>query len=302
MRIEDPIEPRLRWSGTIYVTAAAALWGISAVIAQSVFREGVPPLVVVELRLLLSVIALLPILLIWNRASLRVPKKAWPGILVLGVLGLAPIQGLYYVSLSFIGVGLAILLQYLAPALVVLYEAARGRAPLSSAKIAGLGLTLLGLALLVLTEGAALFRQQPLGMSLGLLNALFYAFYLIYSKRVVATVSRSTVHFYGTAIAALVIAFFVSPFEIVSSEYRDDQWIRFVVIAVLSVLIPFALFYRGIARIESWRAAITAMIEPIIAAVTAWIFLGETLSFKQWIGAVILLSAIAWLQHQEPEN
>ena len=73
-------------------------------------------------------------------------------------------------------------------------------------------------------------------------------------------------------------------------------------IALFSVLVPFALFYRGIARIESWRAAIAAMIEPLLAPVTARIFLGEVLSLKQWLGALLLLGGIAWLQRQAPNR
>jgi len=63
--------------------------------------------------------------------------------------------------------------------------------------------------------------------------------------------------------------------------------------------VPFGLFYRGLARLETWRVAITAMLEPVIAAVSAWLFLGEGLAPGQWVGAGLLLLGIGWVQWDE---
>src|SRR5687767_11983599 len=104
------------------VFAAALLWGTSATLARFVFRDHqVPALTVVELRLAIASILLWPWLALRRPAALRIARADWPYFLILGLFGVAAVQGTYYYSISRLGVGLSILIQYLAPALIVLY-------------------------------------------------------------------------------------------------------------------------------------------------------------------------------------
>src|SRR5262245_36521003 len=112
------------------ILTAAALWGSTATVARLVFRDyKVPPLTMVELRLLIATLLLLVWIVLRNRAALRVERRDWGYFLILGVFGVASIQATYYYSISRLGVALSILLQYLAPALIVLWQAARGQRP-----------------------------------------------------------------------------------------------------------------------------------------------------------------------------
>ena len=109
------------------VLAATFFWGTSATLARFMFRDlHVPPLTVVVLRLAISVAFLAPWLLWRRRESLRVRREDWGYFLLLGICGVAAIQCSYYYSVATLGVGLAILIQYLAPTLIVLYDALRG--------------------------------------------------------------------------------------------------------------------------------------------------------------------------------
>ena len=106
---------------------AAFLWGTSATLARFVFRDkGVPALTAVELRLLFAVAILGP-WLAWRRPqALRIARADLGYFVVLGLFGVAAVQGTYYYAISVLGVGLAILIQYVAPALIVAYAALRG--------------------------------------------------------------------------------------------------------------------------------------------------------------------------------
>jgi drug/metabolite transporter (DMT)-like permease len=259
----------------------------------------VPVLVVVELRLLFASLLLGAWMLVFRRRELVVPRAHWVRVVVLGLFGVATVQASYYKTVALVGVGLAILMQYLAPALVVLYDRVTGRAPLTRNKVVALGLALAGTALLVLADPRGMIRAQPLGIALGLVSAVCFAFYIVIGKEAVARLPQLTVNFYGFAIAALVWAFAVPPWRLATAGYSATQWGLFRAIAVFSVLVPFGLFYRGLARLEAWRAGLTAMLEPVIAALSAWAFLGEGLAPAQWLGAGLLLGGIAWMQWEE---
>src|SRR5262249_37648554 len=155
----------------------------------------VPPLTVVELRLLLSAI-LLGSWLAWRRPDrLRIARSDLKYFLVLGLFGLAAVQGCYYYSISVLGVGLSILIQYLAPSLIVMLDLARGR------RVGGLTLlavaaALGGTALLVGNLDPAALHARPLQWVVCFGATLSFAFFIVYSKRGLSRYAPETVLFH----------------------------------------------------------------------------------------------------------
>src|SRR5262249_45242096 len=109
--------------GRWLVFAATIFWAATATLARFVFRDRhVPPLTVVELRLSIAAIVLFAFLLVRRRDALRIQRGDIGYFVLLGLLGVAAVQGSYYYSISKLGIGLAILIQYLAPTLIVAFE------------------------------------------------------------------------------------------------------------------------------------------------------------------------------------
>ena len=255
-------------------------------------KHDIPPLTVVELRLSISVVILAAIFALFRPALFRIGRGDVLPLVILGTLGIAAVQGSYYTNVSWIGVGLAILLQYLAPTLVVAYEAlAQRRAP-SRLELAALLCATLGVALLVLADGAAVARANPKGILLGLASAGFFAFYIVYAKRLVTRISPFTVLFYGFLVAALFWMIFQPPWKIAAAHYDARTWALFLAIALGSALVPFGLFYAGLARLDASRAGIVALLEPIIAIGSSAWWLAEGLTWSQAAGAALILLGV----------
>lgn len=279
-------------TGFLCVVAATLLWGTSATLARWTMKHNVPPLVVVELRLAISVVLLAVIIAIARPALFRIARADVLPLVLLGTLGIAAVQGSYYTNVSWIGVGLAILLQYLAPVLVVAYEALVARRVPRPLELAAVACATVGVALLVLADGAAAARANPAGIALGLASALFFAFYIVYAKRLLARLSPFTVLFYGFLVAALFWMFFQPPWAIAAAHYDARAWGLFLVIALGSALVTFGLFYAGLARLDASRAGIAALLEPIVAiGSSAWL-LGEGLTLSQAAGAALILIGV----------
>ena len=270
---------------------AAAFWGTSATLARSVFRDlEVPPLMVVELRLLIASF-LLGAWLAWrDPAQLVVRRQDWGYFLILGVLGVATVQATYYISIARLGVGLAILLQYLAPSLIVAFQIARGRR-VAASTLGSVVAAVAGTALLVGVANPAATRASPLDWAIGFSSAIAFAFYVLYSKRGLDRYSPSTVLFYTFLIAAAVWAFLYPPWTILARHDPPQVWWRIAVLGVFSTLVPFSLFYAGLRRVPATEAGVLATLEPVVAVVSAWVFLGERLLPVQWAGAVLVLAA-----------
>jgi drug/metabolite transporter (DMT)-like permease len=289
----------MKRTGQWMVFGAAFFWGTSATLARTVFRDlHVPALTVVELRLFIASALLGPWLAIRHPEALKVRREDWPYFLLLGVFGVATVQGSYYYSISVLGVGLSILIQYLAPSLVVLYEVMRGHRLRRATLVAVVG-ALLGTALLVGNADAAKIHAAPWQWAVGFSAALWFAFYILFSKRGLTRYRPETVLFYTFVIAGTVWAFKTPPWKILAAGYGRTEWLLFLTLGVFSTLVPFSLFYGGLKRMRASEAGIVATLEPVVASVSAAWFLGEGLAPLQWLGAALVLTA-AVLASREP--
>jgi drug/metabolite transporter (DMT)-like permease len=280
-----------RAQGRLLVLAATVFWGTSATLARFVFRDrGVPPATAVALRLAIAV-TILGAWLAWRRpAALRVQRGDWPYLIVLGLFGVAAVQGTYYFAIARLGVGLAILLQYLAPALIVGFELLRGQRVPTRVWVSALA-AIAGTALLVRGVGQV-GRAIALGdWMVGFGAALAFAFYIVYSKRGLARYAPETVLFYTFLVAGVFWGCVTPPWRILAAGYGATLWLAFAALGVFSTLVPFVCFYAGLRRLPAAEAGIMATLEPVVAVVSAAVVLGEGLRPIQWLGAILVLAA-----------
>jgi DME family drug/metabolite transporter len=279
--------------GRLLVFSATILWGTSAALARFVFHERhVPALTVVELRLVIASIVLALYLSLRRPARLRVARGDWGYFATLGLLGVAAIQGAYYYSISALGVGLAILLQYLAPVLIVLYEFLRG-SRIRAHMVLAVAAAAFGTALVVGSVNPAAVHAKPLDWVIGFGQAFMFAFYIVFSKRGLERYAPETVLLYTFAIAAILWSIVTPPWRIVAAAYPAQLWWAFIALGLFSTLVPFSLFYAGLKHLTPSEAAIVATFEPVAAVLAAAIFLAEGLSLIQWIGAALVLAGAA---------
>jgi drug/metabolite transporter (DMT)-like permease len=280
-------------AGRWLIFGATFFWGTSATLARYMFRDyEVSPLTVVPLRLGISAILLGAWLALRNPGRLRISASDVPYFLVLGGIGLAGVQGSYYYTISVLGVGLAILLQYLAPTLIVIVDIARGRRVSPRTGLAVVA-ALAGTALLVGGIDPSSMSRHPLAWATGFGSAVLYAFYIVFSKRGLERYAPETALFYSMCVAAIVWSVITPPWRIAAAGYSAQLWGLFLLLALFSTLIPFTLFYAGLRRLPATQTGILATAEPVIAVGSAAVFLGEALGIQQNIGAALVLAASA---------
>lgn len=292
---------RHRTAGRWFVFAATVLWASTATLARFMFHaRAVDPLVVVELRLTIASVVLAAYLALFRRASLRIDPRDLPRFLLLGLLGVAAVQGSYYYSISKLGVGLAILIQYLAPALIVAFDLVRGK-PVGWTMILAVASALLGTLLLVGGVRVGQVEAAPLDWAISFYSAFAFAFYIMNSKQVLARYAPETVLLYTFVIAAVFWAFRNPPWVIAAAHYPAELWGLFVVLGLFSTLVPFTLFYLGLRRLPAAEAGVIATSEPLVAMITAAVFLGERLGPLQLVGAGFVLAAALLASRNKPE-
>jgi len=283
-------------SGYLYILIGTTLWGVSSVVAKSLFILGLPPEELVQIRLTLATVTLLLILLIFDRNRIVISWKDLPYFLVLGFVGVAGVQFTYYYTISKIHVGPAVLIQYLSPVWIALYAFLFQKEPLPKTRVAALLLALLGCYFTVGGYRLDLLRLNRIGIVSGLISSLFFSFYALYGEKGLKKYDPWTLILYGFGFGAVFYWTLISPMKVITGGYSFKIWMAFLYIAIFSTLIPFGFYFKGIERVRATRASITATWEPVVAGVTAYFALGEVLSPLQVVGGFGVIAAIVLLQ------
>ena len=287
---------RNEWKGYLYIFIGTTLWGISSVVAKSLFAVGLTPAQLVLVRLTLSTLVLLLFLLLFEPRKLLIRGRDLPYFLVFGSIGVAGVQFTYYFTISKINVGPAVLLQYLAPIWVTLYAFIFQREPVTRWKVFSLVLALFGCYLVMGGYQMDLFTLNRTGMVAGVISSLFFAFYSLYGEKGLTRYDPWTIIFYGFGFGAVLYWIVISPRDILAANYSLRVWLAFLYIALFSTLIPFGLYFKGIERVRATRASITSTWEPVVAGLTAYLALGEIMASLQIAGGLAVILAVILLQ------
>jgi drug/metabolite transporter (DMT)-like permease len=287
---------------------AATLWAVNGVISKVIIESGgIAAQRLTEVRTTAAFLLLAAALGVARPASLRLRRGELPMLLVFGVLGLAFVQWFYFEAISRLDIGVALLIQYIAPVLVALWARFAYHEAVRRRIWAALALSILGITLLVeLWNGLTL---DGLGVAAALGSAATFAVYILSAERAVARRDPVSLVCYGFLLASVFWAVLQPwtsfPVELVDESVSllgrlDDLslpvWLLMGWMVVLGTMVPFALLAASLRHIPASRAAITAMFEPVAATVFAYAWLGESLTAFQLIGALVVLAAIVLAQ------
>jgi drug/metabolite transporter (DMT)-like permease len=292
--------------GYLYIAIATFFWGVAASLGRAAFTGRLPglqalrpiePLILSQSRTTFSFLVFLPVLALsrgWRR--LRLPPVDMGKTFLLGILGVAASNYLYYRAIQRTNVATAIILQYTAPIWVLLYSVARGLQRPTLRRVASVGLAVSGIAMVIGLVGPGVLRLDAAGVTAALLASFSFAFYNIGGHSILARYDRWTVLLYTTLSAALFWMVVNPPWKIAAAHYSGGQWLFLAVFSMLSVLAPFSFYFAGLQHLEPTRAIVASCLEPVFSIVIAAIVLGEIMRPLQTAGIVMVLAAIVVVQ------
>jgi drug/metabolite transporter (DMT)-like permease len=295
--------------GYAMVLAAAALFAVNGTVSKVVLGSGISSIELTQVRSTGACLGFLAAVLLIRPASLRVTRRELAFLALFGVTGVAFVQWFYFLAIHRLPVGIALLIQYLAPLLVALFARYVLHEPVRRRIWLALGLALTGLALVVqVWEGLTL---SGAGVAAALGAALAYATYILMAEHETARIGRDpwSLSFYGFLFAAIFWAV-VHPVWRFPFERLDDSvsllgnladreapvWLFLLFVVIAGTMVTFALITSALRHVSATRVGIAAMFEPVAASVIAWAWLGETFGTAQLLGGAFVLTAILLAQ------
>lgn len=279
--------PRDEARGLVLVACSTLAYGVLPIFGKVAYAAGVRALPLLAWRYAIAA-ALIAVLDRSPRLPLRTRLRLWAvgGIFVFNSIA-------YFRALELIPASVTSLVLYTYPVLVALLAGAVG---LERLTLRGLLAALAAFAGCALTAGGAPAgeRLSGAGIAWALVAAVIYASYIVLSSRFGAGVPARTLAAHLSQVAAVVCTGAALASGGLALPAEPRAWLSVAGIGVVSTVVAMTTFLAGMALIGPTRASVLSSLEVIVTLVLAFVFLGERLSPAQWLGALLILGAVAW--------
>lgn len=257
-------------------------------------------------RMAIAGLILLPVLLLRNRASgagflgcLR-PQR-WLVFPAAGGLLTALDHSTWSTAVNTTRVANATLLNNIAPLWVALFAALAWRERLRGRFWLGLAVALSGAA--VVLSGDMLFSpQQNGGNMLALLSSLFYAGYFLVTQRGRSRMDALTYVCLVDVFAALGLLGINQAFGMPLSGFSSITWLVFLIAALVSQIGGYFAIAYALGHLPASVVSPTMVMQPVLSALLAFVFAGESLAPLQWAGGLVAVAGIYLVNNRPTET
>jgi drug/metabolite transporter (DMT)-like permease len=287
---------------------AAVLWGVNGAVSKTILATGLSSERLAQVRSLGAAAGLVAILAVIAPGRLRLTRRELPYVVTFGVGGLAFVQFFYFLAIHRLAIGIALLVEYLAPLLVALWARFVQHAHVRRRIWVALALALTGLGLIVDVFGGG-SSLSTAGILFALGGAFAYALYVLLAEHVVGGRDPVSLLAWGflfaSAFWAIVVPWWTFPGHMLTAQadlggnlagHHVPVWLLAAWMVALGTIVPFFLLVSALRHVSATTAGIVAMLEPVVGAFVGWVWLSETLDGVQLAGAAVVLAAIGLAQ------
>jgi drug/metabolite transporter (DMT)-like permease len=270
-------------------------FSLRPVLVKFAYVYAADPVTLLALRMVFS----LPFFLfaaVWvGRDKARSPisrKDGW-AIVFLGFLGYYFSSFLDFLGLQYISAGLARLILFIYPTLVVLMSLAFLRKPPTAREITALLITYCGLALVLSGLWGDSGPNVLLGAGLVFVSAVTYAAYLVAGSQVVQRVGSIRFTAYATTVASLLcILQFLLMRPLSALDLPLQVYGLAIAMALMSTVLPVFIVTEALRRIGANQVALIGALGPVSTVFLGWLGLDELMTPLQLLGAALVLSGV----------
>jgi len=276
----------------ILLFTMAVIWAVNFSVIKFA-TESFDPVALTGLRVGLAALFLVGVA--FARGRPRLSRRDLVLLLLLGVLGNGLYQLFFVHGVARTRAGNAALIVGAAPAIIALAARWKGLERVGRLTLVGIGLSLAGVALVIVGSARASSGEATLlGSMLVFVGVLCWTAYTIllqpYTKRI-DVVKLSAVTMVGGAVPLLI----ASTPALIATDWgavTASAWMALFYASVISMGVAYLFWYRGLRVLGPTRTAVYSNLQPIIALLVAWAFLHETPTAFQAVGTATIVAGV----------
>jgi drug/metabolite transporter (DMT)-like permease len=296
--------------GLVVALVAAMSFGASGAFVKPMLEAGWSPAAAVTARAAVGGLVLLPVALVSLRGTWHALWRARWRVLLMGLVGVAGTQLAYFAAVQRMNVGTAVLVEYLAPLLLVAWVWVRTRRRPRRVVLVGSVVAIVGLVLVI--GPGAVADLDVLGLLFASLAMIGCAIYYV-----IAAAPNDGMPPVAFAAAGLVIGAvalgavgatglvpFTAQWGQVSMLGGEVPWfVPLLIVGVVATAIAYVASITASELLGSRLASFVGLLEVVFATLYAWILLGEELTALQLFGGLLILAGIGLVRSEkEPES
>jgi drug/metabolite transporter (DMT)-like permease len=292
--------------GLVIAVIAAAAFGASGAFVKPLLEAGWSPAGAVTVRAFIGGFVLAPFAIVAIRGRWSALWRARWRVLAMAFVGVAGTQLAYFAAIQRIPVGTGVLIEYMAPLLLVAFAWARTRRMPKAVVLIGSVVALGGLVLVV-SPGAGASSFDALGLAFALTAmvgcAIYYLVAAMPSDGLPAVALAAFGLLIGGAVLGLAGLVGLVPFSVTFDDVRlfgdfVPWWIPLLIVGVVATAIAYATSITASEMLGSRLASFVGLLEVVAATFYAWLLLGERLTIPQLIGGGLILAGIAFVRSE----
>jgi drug/metabolite transporter (DMT)-like permease len=289
--------------GLLFAIGSAFTFGMSGPFAKTLMEAGWSPTAAVTARLAGGALVMAVFATIVKPDWIHEARAHARTVVAYGLVPIAGAQLCYYNAVARLSVGVALLLEYTAPILVVGWIWGTTRRRPRTMTLAGVALAVAGVMLVLnVFAGASI---NAIGVAWGLAAAICAACYFMMSDRVTADgsgLSSITLAAGGLVVGAVAVGLLgltgAMPLTFTANNAEVagltvPWWVPVIMLAVVATAIAYTLGISGVARLRPSFASLVGLGEVLFAVLSAWVLVGEAVTVTQAVGGVVVLLGLA---------
>jgi drug/metabolite transporter (DMT)-like permease len=293
--VPAPTVRAYRAIGIVLAIAGVILFSLRPVMVKLAYGDGADAVTLLALRMVFSLPFFLAVALWGRREKKRPPlsRRDVVAILQLGFLGYYFASTLEFLGLEYLSAGIARLINFLYPTIVVVLSAIFLTKPITARDAVALLLSYFGVALVLSNALAGQNANLPLGTFLEFSSATAYAVYLVVGSQVVQRLGSVRFTAYAMTVASvLCIAQFLLLRPLVALDLSALVYGLAIAMAVFSTVVPVFMVSEALRRIGANHVAMFGALGPVTTVIFGFLGLDEMMSFMQGMGAALVLAGV----------
>lgn len=286
-----------RKTGLFLVITGALLWGVGGTVSQKLFQEyAIDVNWLVTTRLLTAGLLLLTvqfsgkkraqIFAVWKNSKIAIP------LIIFGLLGMLAVQYTYMASINHGNAAVATLLQYLAPAIIIIYLLLRKQTLFTRRDFFTVSLALIG-CFFLLTNGSLSQLSVPTpAIMWGVLSGVSLAFYTLYAIPLLKQYDSLVIVGWAMIIGGTALSFIHPPWKMDFTNLNLEIYLYLFFVIVFGTMIAFWFYIESLQSLSPKETSLLGSLEPLAAVLTTVFWLSEPYGLFQWVGTACIIAMI----------
>ena len=293
-------------TGTIVTIAGGILWGVSGVCGQYMFQnKGVTAPWLVSVRLVVAGLLMLCYYFLTDREqtlAIWKSKRDRRDVIIYGLLGMLPCQYAYFQTIEWSNAGTATVIQYLGPALIVIWVCFRTKRMPTLQEITGVILAVIGVFLIATHGNPTSLALSGRALLMGLASAVSVAIYTLEPARLQKKYDTPLILAWGMTIGGVALTLISRPWTAKGIQADAEMFAALAFVIVFGTMAGFSLYMTGVKLIGSVKASLYACMEPVSSMILTVLWMKVNFTTPDLIGTLLVIATIIILAIPKKKN